>query len=332
MRARRLQRLPRPERQPDPDLRPAHHARPTRTARASIRDPFPGNVIPADRLDQVGLNVASIYPLPNGPGNFDNYTSTVNRSVRDNAFTARLDHRASDRDSFFVRFSYEKYKLDAPQGQAACCLPTPADAAARFDLGPFVAGIQNTRLTTQGGAINWTHLFGPTVVNEMRVGYAKTNPETRQSDFGHDAATSLGIQGINISESTTGLPNMGIGAAPGSRGRDRHLGRPGLPAREPEADPLPARGHALLGDGPALAQDRLPLHPAQALAVHQHQHPQQHHHQPEPDQQPGEQQPGLRLRHPAARLHDGRLARLPDSTSTTSRTRSTPCSCRTTGR
>jgi hypothetical protein len=83
-----------------------------------------------------------------------------------------------------------------------------------------VAGIQNTRLTTQGGVINWTHLFGPSVVNELRVGYAKTNPETRQSDYGHDSATSLGINGINISEYTTGP------AEPEHPGRDRHLGRP----------------------------------------------------------------------------------------------------------
>src|SRR5574341_79952 len=175
-----------------------------------IRDPFPGNVIPAGRPDAVGLNVASIYPLPNGTGNFDNYTSTVNRTVRDHSFTGRIDHRAGDRDSFFVRFAYEKYKLDAPQGQAACCLPTPSDAASRFDLGPFVAGIQNTRLTTHGGAFNWTHLFGPSVVNELRLGYAKTNPETRQSDYGHEAATSLGIQGINVNEFASGLPNLNI--------------------------------------------------------------------------------------------------------------------------
>jgi hypothetical protein len=184
--------------------------RPNPNGSGVIRDPFPGNVIPANRLDPVGRNVASIYPLPNGPGDFDNYTSTVNRSVRDHSFTARVDHRASERDSFFVRFAYEKYKLDAPQGQAACCLPTPDDAAARFDLGPFVAGIQNTRLTTHGGAFNWTHLFGRGVVNELRLGYAKTNPETLQSDFGHESATSLGIQGINLSEFSTGLPNLNI--------------------------------------------------------------------------------------------------------------------------
>ena len=117
---------------------------------------------------------------------------------------------AGNKDNFFARFSYEKYKLDAPQGQAACCLPTPDDAAAAFDLGPFVAGIQNTRLTTMGGAASWTHLFGPTVVNELRVGFAKTNPETRQSDYGHQSSTSLGIQGINVSDYTTGLPNLNI--------------------------------------------------------------------------------------------------------------------------
>lgn len=185
--------------------------RPNPAGAGVIRDPFPGNIIPASRLDAVGLNVASIYPLPNnGSGNFDNYTSTVNRSVRDSAFTVRIDHHATEKDSFFVRYSYDHFKLDAPQGQAACCLPTPDFAAARFDLGPYVAGIQNTVLTTHGGAFNWTHILSPSVVNELRLGFAKTNPETRQSDFGTHAAASLGIQGINLTEFTTGLPNLNI--------------------------------------------------------------------------------------------------------------------------
>ncbi len=175
-----------------------------------IRDPFPNNVIPANRLNQVGLNVASIYPLPNGPGNFDNYNSTVDRTVKDDNFAIRLDHKAGEKDSFFVRWSYGSFKLDAPQAQAACCLPTPAEAAAKYDLGPFVAGVQNTRLKTQGGAFNWTHILRPNMVNELRAGYAKTVPFTFQSDFGTQAATSLGIQGINVTEFTTGLPNINV--------------------------------------------------------------------------------------------------------------------------
>ena len=179
----------------------------------SERTPFPGNIIPTDRLNQVGLNVASIYPLPNtgAPGsNFDNYTATTNRSVRDTAVNARVDHKAGDKNNFFVRYSYDKFKLDAPQGQSACCLPTPDFASSRFKLGPYVAGIQNTRLTSHGGAFNWTRVMRPTLVNEFRLGFAKTNPETRQSDFGINAADSLGIKGINVTEFTSGLPNLNI--------------------------------------------------------------------------------------------------------------------------
>jgi hypothetical protein len=176
-----------------------------------VRDQFPNNVIPADRLNSVGLNIASIYPLPNnGSGNFDNYISTPNREVTDNGFSGRVDHRLSDKDSFFVRFNYERFRLDAPQGQANCCLPTPPEAAARFDLGPFVAGIQNTRLTTHGAAFNDSKVLTASFVNELRVGYAKTEPFTTQSDYGHFAAESLGIHGINVNQITTGLPNIDI--------------------------------------------------------------------------------------------------------------------------
>ncbi|HTG99764.1 MAG TPA: TonB-dependent receptor, partial [Vicinamibacterales bacterium] len=175
-----------------------------------LRDPFSGNIIPPNRINAVGRNVASIYPLPNGAGNFNNYTSTVNRDVTDNVFSGRVDHRGSDKDSFFVRFNWGKFKLDAPQGQAACCLPTPAEAAAKFDLGPFVAGIQNTRLTTHGAAFNYSRVISPTLVNELRTGYAKTVPFTFQSDFGTQAAESLGIHGINVTEFTTGLPNINV--------------------------------------------------------------------------------------------------------------------------
>ncbi len=176
-----------------------------------VRDQFLNNIIPADRLHPVGRNIGSVYPLPNtGSGSFDNYISTPDREVTDHAFSGRVDHKLSDSDSFFVRFNYGKYRLDAPQGQANCCLPTPPEAAARFDLGPFVAGIQNTRLTTHGMAVNYSKVLKPQLVNELRIGYANTEPFTQQSDYGHNASESLGIRGINISEITTGLPNIGI--------------------------------------------------------------------------------------------------------------------------
>jgi hypothetical protein len=190
--------------------------RPNPNGSGLVRDPFPGNVIPANRIDPVGRNFASIYPMPNGPGNFDNYTSTVNRSVRDHSFTGRIDHRAGNKDNFFARFSYEKYKLDAPQGQAACCLPTPDDAAAAFDLGPFVAGIQNTRLTTMGGAASWTHLFGPNVVNEPRLGARPTPRPVHRSTATSPRPTSA-CRASTSATTRPGCPTSTSRTSPASR-------------------------------------------------------------------------------------------------------------------
>lgn len=175
-----------------------------------LRDLFTGNLIPSSRINAVSANVASVFPLPNGSGNFNNYTSSIPRSVDDDGFNVRVDHQISDKDNLFARYSYETYRLSSPQGQANCCLPTPADAASKYDLGPYVAGLQVTNLVTQGMAINETHVFRPNIVNEFRGGFAKTNPFTRQSDFGHNAATSLGIQGVNISSYSSGIPNINI--------------------------------------------------------------------------------------------------------------------------
>jgi hypothetical protein len=175
-----------------------------------VRDAFASNVIPVSRQNVAARNVASIYPMPLGSGNFNNYTSVANSDLEDNSWTGRVDHRLGDKDNIFVRFSRGLFKRDSPQGQSACCLPTPAEAAQKFQLGPYVAGIQNTKLNTMGLSVNETHLFSPNLLNELRWGFARTVPFTFQSDYGIKAADSLGIKGINVTENTTGLPNINV--------------------------------------------------------------------------------------------------------------------------
>ncbi|GAC1515858.1 MAG: hypothetical protein NVS1B11_34580 [Terriglobales bacterium] len=178
------------------------------------------NVICQNRLSQVGLNVASIYPLPQSSGSFNNFTSVANQIIDDNGGNVRIDYRLSSKDSLFGRWSYEEFVQTSPNpltgGQGTCCLPTPSFAASKFDLGPYVAGIQNTDLKAQGLSLNETHIFTPSIFNEFRAGYARTNPFTFQSDYGHNSSTSLGIQGLNISPFTTGLPNVTIGSSCGT--------------------------------------------------------------------------------------------------------------------
>jgi hypothetical protein len=198
------------------------------------------NVICPTRLNQVGLNLASIYPLPTGPGSSNNYVSTADQIIDDNGGNSRVDYHLSDKDSMFGRFSYEKFVQNAPNplvgGQGTCCLPTPATAAKQFDLGPYVAGIQLTTLIAQGLALNETHVFSSSLFNEFRAGYSRTNPFTTQSDFGHNSSTSLGIQGLNISQYTTGLPNITIGSSCGNEFTCLQGGTAFLPAHPVQTD------------------------------------------------------------------------------------------------
>ena len=179
------------------------------------------NVIPPDELNQVGLNLASIYPLPQNPNlSFNNYQSSADQIIDDNGGNVRIDYRIGEKDSLFGRFSYERFIQAAPNplvgGQGTCCLPTPSSAASQFDLGPYVAGIQDTTLIAQGLALNETHVFSPTIVNEFRTGYSRTNPFTFQSDYGHQSSTSLGIEGLNVTKYATGLPNITVGSSCGA--------------------------------------------------------------------------------------------------------------------
>jgi outer membrane receptor protein involved in Fe transport len=99
-----------------------------------------------------------------------------------------------------------------------------------------VAGIQNTTLITQGLSVDETHLFTSTLLNEFRMGYARTNPFTTQSDFGHNSSTSLGIVGLNISQFTTGLPNFTIGSSCGNEFTCLQGGTAFLPAHPRQTD------------------------------------------------------------------------------------------------
>ena len=70
------------------------------------RAQFPGNIIPANRLNQAALNLQNLlFPQPTNLGLTNNYIVNVPRATDYNQYNARLDHRFSDRDQLFVRFS-----------------------------------------------------------------------------------------------------------------------------------------------------------------------------------------------------------------------------------
>lgn len=72
------------------------------------RDPFPGNIIPASRIQPVARNILSYYPLPNQPGNAqgqNNFLSTNERGDDFYSVNVRADHQFNNDHKTFVRFS-----------------------------------------------------------------------------------------------------------------------------------------------------------------------------------------------------------------------------------
>ena len=71
------------------------------------RTPFPGNKIPANLLDPIGLKVASLLPLPNQPGTggaaINNYAAGGKSIDINKRFDVRIDWAKSQRFSFFAR-------------------------------------------------------------------------------------------------------------------------------------------------------------------------------------------------------------------------------------
>ncbi|MGH9310910.1 MAG: carboxypeptidase regulatory-like domain-containing protein, partial [Vicinamibacterales bacterium] len=76
-----------------------------------IRDPFPGNVIPQNRISPVAREILGFYPLPNQQGTADganNYTNPT--AVAFETYytaTTRIDHNLSDRHRIYGRFSWD---------------------------------------------------------------------------------------------------------------------------------------------------------------------------------------------------------------------------------
>jgi len=72
------------------------------------RQPFPGNIIPASRIDPIAKKLLSYYPLPNTPGNRDgtlNYTDPNMADSPYKGFLGRFDHAVSDQHRFFISFN-----------------------------------------------------------------------------------------------------------------------------------------------------------------------------------------------------------------------------------
>jgi len=151
---------------------------------------FANNRIPASRLDPVMGNILSLLPQPNfdDPGTRQNFLSSPPNRIDRDQFDVRGDHRFSERDSMFARFSWYDFQ--------------------NLDAGPF-SGIEDDILDEASNfhdnfgrhmTVSETHVFGPSLINEFRVGwkYLKPNRRSPSNVPLAEANERLGITGVTV--------------------------------------------------------------------------------------------------------------------------------------
>jgi len=151
-------------------------------------------------IDSLGATLAALYPAPNAANNpFGyNYAAVPLEQTTRNNFDVRADHKFTDADSFFARFSFE----DQPR-----TIPAPFGNA--LDGGSFFSGSEENSYRSL--ALSETHIFTPTTVNEFRFGYNRINSHRYQLNAFTDVSGQLGFPGVPYSPGNGGLPTITFG-------------------------------------------------------------------------------------------------------------------------
>lgn len=140
-----------------------------------VRDPLPGNIVPANRIDPLSARVLQYMPQPNANATdpftgANNFIALVPSSSDQGVTNIRVDHRFTTNDMFFFRYSSTRNtRHDRGWGL------NEADPAARDD-----------QRDNHNAVVNYTKVLGPKLVNDLRFAVARqwlpfTHPSFDQS-------------------------------------------------------------------------------------------------------------------------------------------------------
>lgn len=158
------------------------------------------NVIPSDRIDPIAQKILALVPLPNVPGagatnNFANVTSFGKDSTQ---FDVKVDQNLRSADRLTYRYSLQKVITNLQ----------PIFGLAGGDTGSGLEGTGSQ--TAYNTALEYVRVFSPTLLMELRGGINHYQNVNRQSDYGTDASSQLGIPGVNLDPFTSGIVAVNV--------------------------------------------------------------------------------------------------------------------------
>ncbi len=157
--------------------------------------PFPGNQIPASRLDPVSLKMAAYYPQPNLTGSAaQNFISQGNATTSNNNFGVKVDHYLSDRDRFTASAFWRPNAVWDPVVNGRSPLPVFGLANNTLDLLSYVRYLRS---------------LTPTMFLEVNASFSrKTNNQRWPYGAERDWAGETGFLGGTTNPVARGLPQF----------------------------------------------------------------------------------------------------------------------------
>ena len=150
----------------------------------NVRQPFPNNTIPRTALDPVGAAFLAYYPLPDqAPSNVagaSNFSGNPVAGSPSNFYMIKVDHNFSDKDKLtgrYMRVSGTGSKVSVYPGGGG----DPTNTA------------ENKSQYTYA---DWTHVVGPTQVNDLRFTFNDRKFHNISAGLGGNYPSKLGLKGV----------------------------------------------------------------------------------------------------------------------------------------
>jgi hypothetical protein len=166
---------------------------------SGICTPFPGNRIPEERIDPIASAMLQRVRPPTAGGETQNLAGVEEQDREINQFSVRVDHRLTDSDQLLARFS----TFDADEIQ-------PFGTSALQEA--LVPGFGRSLTTkTRNLVASHTHVFGPSLLNEIRFGWMKVSGGQVSQNRGNPFAQQTGLLGVTGDPRDTGFPQISTG-------------------------------------------------------------------------------------------------------------------------
>ncbi len=167
-----------------------------------VRDRFPNDTIPADRIDAVGKNLINLLPLPQTSALVNNFQLSPKYQQDDDTFDVRIDHRFSDKNNIFGRYSFNNTYTLKPGA-----FPLAANGMNPVGDDTF-SGTSDQR--AQNVNISDVHTFSSKLVLEVKGSGSRYHIATLPPNFGKDVANQIGIKGANVDAVSSGLSYVSV--------------------------------------------------------------------------------------------------------------------------